>query len=112
MLDNIDIKIKKLIKLPQVVVENNQEEFGDKTDIVTLIVLDATGTKQNRSFSKEFTIHPEFNAEGSFVDYASLKPTDVIAWISEEDMAKITDELEQNLNNLLDNESQLPWETL
>jgi hypothetical protein len=118
MLDTFNIKIVGLTKLPQVVVDNYPEEYSGKTDIVTLVKIKATGTKDDFSTSEEKEIHVPFNKDGEFLPFSDMTEESVIAWIDVSIIDDLKSQLETTLEIMiadaaLDNTlttTMLPWE--
>jgi hypothetical protein len=112
MLDSFNIKITKLVKLPQEIIELYPEEYGDAVDVVTVVHFVYEATKGGISSTKESFIHTPFVKDSNFIAYADLKQEDILTWlttlIGEEELNKIKDDLEQDIDNRTP--PKLPWE--
>lgn len=117
MLDTFNIKIVGLTKLPQVVVDNYPEEYSGKTDIVTLVKIKATATKDDFSASEEKEIHIPFNKDAEFLPFNDMTEESVITWIEVSIIDDLKNQLETRLDDMiaaaLENSSTttvLPWD--
>lgn len=112
MLDSFNINITKLVKLPQLIIDNYPEEYGSATDIVTVVHYTLNGYKGGFGTSQIGMVHPPFDKEAEFVDYSKLTNEQVTTWvetlIGEEKLDQIKTEMEQELDSKL--EDKLPWE--
>jgi len=115
MLDIFNVTIKKLVKLPQVVVDNYPEEYEGISNIVTLVVIEATGQKDGLSITEEKTIHVPFVKQEEFIDYSNLTEEGILTWVSA-DIEELKNRLEfildkqlQEQSEILDEDSPLPW---
>lgn len=120
MLDSFNVKITKLVKLPQVVVDNYPEEYEGTPNIVTLVVIEATGQKDGLSITEEKTFHVPFVKQEEFIDYSNLTEETILTWISA-DIEELKNRLEfildkqiEEKNELLEdeNDSPLPWNNI
>jgi hypothetical protein len=116
MLDSFNIKITKLIKLPQVVIDNYPEEFGNITDLVTLIHFDFVASKNEMTATKSSEIHVPFDKNAEYIPFSELNEQVVMDWLNskltEETIQSVKEELEQELDSRQENNSveTLPWE--
>ena len=116
MLDSFNIKITKLFKLPQEVIDNNPEEYGEVTDLVTLVYFDYVATKHGLQITQSNVVHVPFVKDSEIIPFNELDSDTVVAWVNsqltEEDIQAIKDEIEAELDakqqEILD--SKLPWE--
>lgn len=113
MLDSFNIKITKLVKLPQLVIDNYPEEYGDATDIVTAVHFIYTGIKNGITSQRPGLIGIEFVKDSeNFTPFNQLTPEQITAWVEsavgEEKLNEIKTEMEQEIDSKL--EDKLPWE--
>lgn len=116
MLDTFNIKITNLFKLPQEVIDNNPEEYGDVTDLVTLVYFDYVASKHGLQTIKTSVVHVPFVKDSDIIPFSELDLDTVVTWVNsqltEEDIQAIKDEIEAELDtkhqDILD--SKLPWE--
>ena len=111
MLDSFTINVKELKKLPDVVIGNYPDVYGENTNVITLVTYVFTGVKENFTQTITKEIHVPYNGE-SFKPFNDLIENDIIGWISESIIDQIKFEIEETLNNTIINNSitmQLPW---
>lgn len=111
MLDSFTISVKEIKKLPDLVVNNYPEVYGENANIITLVTYEFTGTKGGFTNSTIKELHPQYTGE-SFKAFNDLTETDIIGWIAESIVDEIKSEIEQQLDNTIINNSitmQLPW---
>jgi hypothetical protein len=115
MLDSFNIKITKLVKLPQEVIEAYPEEYGDVTDLVTVVHFDYEASKGGVIATKESMVHTPFVKDADFVAYSELTQENVINWVTgvvgEEQINLVKAELEQEIDSKTPEAPlTLPWE--
>lgn len=117
MLDSFNIKITKLVKLPQVVIDNYPEEYGSATDIVTAVHFTYSGTKNGIITERPGMVGiPFVKNEETYIPFSELKPENVIVWIEsvigEEKLDEVKSEIEVELDTKHQEtlDSKLPWE--
>lgn len=112
MLDSFTVQIKELKKLPDLVVNDYPEVYGQNENIITLVTFEITGSKDGLTKSVIKELHPRFNLE-SFTTFTDLKETDIIGWFEESLFDEIKLQIENDLDNDIINNSitmQLPWQ--
>lgn len=112
MLDTFSIKVTRLVKLPQLIIDDNSEEYGDVTDVVTAIHFNYVATKSGYKTEKDGLVAIPFNKESEFVEFSKLSEATVVSWIEtlvgEETISSVKEELEARLDTMVP--AKLPWE--
>ena len=116
MLDSFNIKITKLFKLPQEVIDNNPDEYGEVTDLVTLVHFDYIATKHGLQTIQSNVVHVPFVKDSEIIPFNELDSDTVVAWVNskftEEEIQAVQDTMEAELDatNQVNLDSKLPWE--
>lgn len=115
MLDSFNIKITKLVKLPQLVVDNYPDEYGSATDIVTAVHFAYSGTKNGTTIERQDLVGiPFVKDEEAYIPFSELKPENVTAWIEsiigEEKLEEVKSGMEEEIDSNIQIQDILPWE--
>lgn len=115
MLDLFKVKITKIVRLPKVVMDNYPEEYEGIEDLVTVVHIEVTANKNNNSITEEHKFHIPYNKNVDFIEYKDLKEQTVLSWISNDiedlklKLESFLDNQEPDIQDNIDNETTLPW---